>query len=127
MNIVDSSGWLEYLAAGSNAPFFSDAIEQTKELIVPTISIYEVFKRVAQQRSENEALQVVALMQQAQVIPLDPSIAISAARLSLQHNMPMADSIMLATARASKAVFWTQDGHFKGMPDVRYVKAVSAT
>ena len=126
MNIVDSSGWLEYLAAGSNASFFSDAIERTKELIVPTISIYEVFRRVAQQRSENEALQVVALMQQAQVVPLDPSIAVSAARLGLQHSIPMADSIMLATATANKAVFWTQDAHFKGISDVRYVKAVSA-
>lgn len=126
MNIVDSSGWLEYLAAGPNAAFFSAAIENTKELIVPTISIYEVFKRVVQQRSENEALQVVGQMQQGQVADLDPSIAISAARLSIQHGMPMADSVMLATARNYKAILWTQDTHFEGLTDVRYVKAPSA-
>jgi predicted nucleic acid-binding protein len=126
MNIVDSSGWLEYFAAGSNAAFFSAAIENTKELIVPTISIYEVFKRVVQQRSENEALQVVGQMQQGQVVDLDPSIAISAARSSTQNGMPMADSIMLATARNHKAILWTQDAHFAGLTDVRYVKAPSA-
>lgn len=126
MNIVDSSGWLEYLAAGLNAAFFSAAIENTKELIVPTISIYEIFKRVVQQRSENEALQVVGQMQQGQVVDLDPSIAISAARLSIQHGMPMADSVILATARNYKAILWTQDAHFEGLTDVRYVKAPSA-
>ena len=123
MNIVDSSGWLEYLSAGSNAAFFSAAIENTKELIVPTISIYEVFKRVVQQRSENEALQVISQMQQGQVVDLDPSIAISAARLSIQHGIPMADSVMLATARNHKAILWTQDAHFEGLTDVRYVMA----
>ena len=126
MNIVDSSGWLEYLAAGSNAAFFSAAIENTKELIVPTISIYEVFKRVVQQRSENEALQVIGQMQQGQVVDLDPSIAISAARLSIQHGIPMADSVMLATARNHKAILWTQDAHFEGLTEVRYLKAPSA-
>jgi toxin FitB len=125
MNIVDSSGWLEYLAAGPNAAFFSAALENTKELIIPTISIYEVFKRVVQQRSENEALQVVGQMQQGQVVDLDPSIAISAARLSVQHGIPMADSVMLATARSYKAILWTQDAHFEGLTDVRYVKAPS--
>jgi predicted nucleic acid-binding protein len=127
MNIVDSSGWLEYLAAGSNGEFFAKAIEDTKELLVPSISIYEVFKRVVQQKSENEALQVVALMQQGQVINLDPSIAISAARVSIQYQIPMADAIMLATARNQKAVLWTQDSHFEGMQNVNYKEAVSST
>jgi len=125
MNIVDSSGWLEYFAAGPNAAFFSAAIENMKELIIPAISIYEVFKRVVQQRSENEALQVVGQMQQGQVVDLDPSIAISAARLSIKHGIPMADSVMLATARNYKAILWTQDAHFEGLTDVRYVKAAS--
>jgi toxin FitB len=123
MNIVDSSGWLEYLAAGPNARFFSEAIENTRELIVPAISIYEVFKRVVQQRSENEGLQVVGQMQQGQVIDLDVSISISAARLSIQYSMPMADSIMLASARSQKAVLWTQDAHFERLKDIRYIKA----
>lgn len=126
MNIIDSSGWLEYFAAGPNAGFFSSAVEDTEELIVPTISIYEVFKRVLQQRSENEALQVVGQMHQGRVVDLDPGIAISAARLSIQHRMPMADSVMLATARNHGAVLWTQDAHFDGLADVRYVKAPPA-
>jgi predicted nucleic acid-binding protein len=124
MNIVDSSGWLEYLAAGPNAGFFTEPIEDTKELLVPSISIYEVFKRVVQQKSENEALQVIALMHQGQVVNLDPSIAISAARVSIQHQMPMADAIMLATARNNKAILWTQDSHFEGIQNVNYTKTV---
>jgi toxin FitB len=126
MNLVDSSGWLEYLAEGPNASFFAQPIENTMELIVPSISIYEVFRRVVQQRSESEALQVIALMQQGQVINLDPSIAISAALLSIQHHMPMADSIMLATARSHKAIIWTQDSHFSGILNVKYKKAVAS-
>jgi predicted nucleic acid-binding protein len=124
MNIVDSSGWLEYLAAGPNAEFFAKPMEDTKEFLVPSISIYEVFKRVVQQTSENEALQVIALMQQGQVVSLEPSIAISAARMSIQHQMPMADAIMLATARNNKAILWTQDSHFEGIRNVKYKKAV---
>lgn len=123
MNIVDSSGWLEYFAAGPNAGFFSTSVEDTEELIVPTISIYEVFKRVLQQRSENEALQVAGQMHQGRVVGLDAGIAMSAARLSIRHRMPMADSVMLATARDHGAVLWTQDAHFEGLADVKYVKA----
>ena len=124
MNIVDSSGWLEYLAAGPNAVFFTKPIEDIKELLVPSISIYEVFKRVLQQKSENEALQVIAQMQQGQVVNVDPSIAISAARVSIQYQMPMADAIMLATARDHKAALWTQDSHFEGIQNVNYKKAI---
>ena len=120
MNVVDSSAWLEYLAAGPNAAFFAHAIENVAELVVPTISIYEVFKRIVQQRSENEALQVVAVMQQGHVSEMDSTVALSAARISLDHQLPMADSVMLATARLNKATLWTQDAHFEGLPDVRY-------
>ena len=123
MNVVDSSAWLEYLAAGANASFFAEPIENTAELLVPTLSLYEVFKRVIQQRSENEALQVVAAMQQGRVVELDASTAFRAARLSLDHHLPMADGVMLATARMNNAVLWTQDSHFKGIADVRYRKA----
>ena len=122
MNVVDSSAWLEYVAAGPNSDFFAEAIEKTSELIVPTISLYEVFKRIVQQRSENEALQVVAVMQQGKIVELDSRIALSAARISIDHQLPLADSVMLATARANDAVLWTQDSHFKGMPNVKYKK-----
>ena len=125
MNVVDSSAWLEYLAAGPNAAFFADAIENVAELVVPTISIYEVFKRIVQQRSENEALQVVAVMQQGWVSEMDSTVALSAARISIDHHLPMADSVMFATAKLNKATFWTQDAHFEGLPDVKYKKSSS--
>jgi toxin FitB len=120
MNVVDSSAWLEYFAAGPNAPFFSFAIEKTEKLIVPSLSLYEVFRRVLQQRNENDALQAVTAMQQGRVVDLDATIALRAARISIDHKLPMADSVILATARAFGATLWTQDADFDGMPGVRY-------
>ena len=120
MNVVDSSGWLEYLADGPNAGFFAKPIEATRELVVPTLSLYEVFKRILQQRGEGEALQVVAAMQQSAVVDLSAPIALEAARLSIDLKLPLADSIMLATARAFDATFWTQDADFEKVPGVRY-------
>jgi predicted nucleic acid-binding protein len=122
MNVVDSSAWLEYLAAGPNAAYFAAAIENTAELIVPTLILYEVFKRIVQQRSENEALQVIAVMQQGKIADLDSRTALSAARVSIDHQLPMADSVILATARLNSALLWTQDSHFEGIPNVRYRK-----
>ena len=123
MNVVDSSAWLEYFANGPNASFFAKAVEATGELIVPTISLYEVFKRVVQQRDENSALQAIALMQQGQVVELSGSLALNAARISIEAKLPMADAIMLATARGFGATLWTQDADFKGLPGVRYRNA----
>ena len=125
MNVVDSSAWLEYLAAGPNAAYFAAAIENTTELIVPTLILYEVFKRIVQQRSENEALQVIAVMQQGRIADLDSRTALSAARISIDHQLPMADSVILATARLNDALLWTQDSHFEGIPNVRYKKTVA--
>lgn len=123
MNVVDSSGWLEYLADGPNAGFFAPAIERTADLLVPTLSIFEVFKRVLIQRDESHALQAVALMHQGQVVDLSAPLAIDAARLSRSMALPMADSIMLATAQAHGATLWTQDGDFDGVRGVRYQPA----
>jgi predicted nucleic acid-binding protein len=120
MNVVDSSGWLEYFADGPNAAHFSAPIENTVELIVPAISLFEVLKRVLQQRTEGEALKAVALMQQGHVIELDASLALSAAKLSCELKLPMADSIILASARVHNAVLWTQDVDFAGLDGVRY-------
>lgn len=120
MNVVDSSGWLEYLAKGPNANFFAPAIEDTDNLIVPSISVFEVFKRVLQQRGERDALEVAAQMQQGRVVSLDISIALQAAKVSVDFKLPLADSIILATAFANNAVLWTQDADFDGLPDVQY-------
>jgi predicted nucleic acid-binding protein len=126
VNVVDSCAWLEYFAAGTNAGFFGRAIEATGELVVPTLTLYEVFKRVLQQRTEGDALTAVALMQQGNVVELDARIALSAARISVDLKLPMADGVMLATARAFGATLWTQDGHFQGLPGVRYRPAKSS-
>ena len=122
MNVVDSCGWLEYLADGPNAGFFAPAIEDIEHLVVPVLSIYEVFKRVLQQRGEGDALQTAALMQQGAVVNLDAAIAMEAARLSLDLRLPMADSVMLATARAHGATLWTQDSDLEGIEGVKYVE-----
>jgi toxin FitB len=122
MNVVDSSGWLEYFAEGSNAEFFSPAIEDTKNLLVPVICIYEVFKRILQQNGVIEAQQHIGDMKLGQIIELDESVALSAATLSVDLKLPMADSLILATARANHAMFWTQDEHFKNLEGVKYIK-----
>lgn len=120
MNVVDSSAWLEYFADGPNAGFFAPAIEATDRPIVPSVVVYEVFRRILQQRTEGEALNAAALLQQGRVVELDASLALSAARLGLESKLPLADSIVLATARRFDAVLWTQDGDFEGLPNVRY-------
>jgi len=121
VNLVDSSGWLEYLADGPNADFFANSFLPTADLLVPTLSLYEVFKRVLQQRGEDDALQAVALMQQGTIVELSGSLALSAARISLNDKIPMADSIMLATARAYGATLWSQDSDFENIAGVRYI------
>lgn len=120
MNVVDSSGWLEYFANGPNASRFAAPLKDTPSLVVPVVSIYEVFKVVLRERGENDALQAVSAMQKATVVALDSNLAFSAARLSLKHALPMADSIILATARDYEATLWTQDADFKDLDGVKY-------
>ena len=108
MNVVDSSGWLEYFADGSNADFFASAIESVSDLVVPSISIYEVFKKVLQERGESEGFQAVAAMQQGRVVDLDATLALRAAKISAELKLPMADSVMLATASARSDVVDTR-------------------
>ncbi len=121
MNCVDSSGWLEFFAGGPNAEVFAPAIRDTRHLVIPSLCVFEVFKRIAQQRAEQDALAAVGLMVQARIQDLDARLAISAARLSLDLKLALADSIVLATARLHRATLWTQDADFEAMPDVRYV------
>jgi len=113
MNIIDSSGWLEYFSDGPNAKHYLPPLNDTSSLIVPVITIYEVFKVVLRESAENEALQAVAAMQKGKIIDLNANLAMDASRLSLQYNLPMADSIILATARAYDCVIWTQDSDFQ--------------
>jgi len=123
MNIVDSCGWLEYFADGPNTDFFASPIEDIENLIVPTICVFEVFKRVYQQRGENAALQAVALMHQGKTAALDDICALHAAKCSIDYNIPMADSIILSIAQLKKAFIWTQDRDFKNIEGVRYIEA----
>ncbi len=120
MNVVDSSAWLEYFADGPNASKFASAIENVGQLIVPSICLLEVFKRVLQQRDEHSALQAAALMQQGSIQNLDSAIAISAARIGVLHKLPLADSVVLAVARKNNAVLWTQDADFEDIEGVKY-------
>jgi predicted nucleic acid-binding protein len=120
MNVVDSSAWLEYFADGPNASSYAKPIEATRSLIVPTLSLFEVFKRVSQQRSEDDALRAIAIMEQGQVVDLDRATALEAARLSILHGIAMADSVMLATAQRHRATLWTQDADFDSLPGVKY-------
>jgi predicted nucleic acid-binding protein len=115
-NVVDSSGWLEYLADSPQAVHFEQALQDTENLIVPVITIYEVFKKVLRERGEGDALLVASQMQSGTVIDLDPTLALEAAR----HPLPLADSLIYATAMSHGATLWTQDEHFKDLPNVRY-------
>lgn len=118
MNVVDSSAWLEYLAGTERAELFAEAIEDTARLIVPAISIYEVYKKVLRDRGEDMAAQVFGLMSLGKIIELDATLALEAAKLPL----PMADSIIYATALHHDAVLWTQDAHFEGIQGARYFR-----
>ena len=121
-NVVDSSAWLSYLAGDSGADHFSSAIEDTANLVVPTVCLLEVFKIIARQRGEGDALQAIALMQQARVIDLDANLAVMAAKASLDRKLPLADAIVYATGELADGTVWTQDDDFDGLPGVRFYK-----
>ena len=121
MNIVDSSGWVEYLTKGPNSTFFLPVIHDTENLLIPAIVIYEVFKRVLISTDEESALQTVGVLSQGKEVELNREIAVEAALISIGLKLSMADSIILATARINSATLWTQDAHFKGIEGVRYI------
>lgn len=120
MNVVDSSGWLEYFTDGPNAKHFAPAVKLPEQLVVSTVTLYEVFKVVLRESDENAALQACAALQKGTVIDLTPKLALAAGKLSLLHALPMADAVILATAREHGATLWTQDGHFKEIAGVKY-------
>lgn len=120
MNIVDSSGWLEYFSGGPNADHFLVPLQDSSSLIVPVITIYEVFKVILRESKENEAFQAIAAMQKGKTIELTTRIAMNASKQSLQYNLPMADSIILSTAQLYGCTIWTQDSDFKDIPSVKF-------
>ena len=120
MNVVDSCGWLEYFADGSNAGFFAPVLEDTETLVVPSLSVFEVCKRVALQRGEPAARQAADFMARGEIVGLDADTALAAALYSARHQLPMADSIILVTARNLQATLWTQDADLKGHKGVKY-------
>jgi toxin FitB len=122
MNLVDSSGWIEYFREGSNEPFFRMAIEDTQNLIVPTICLCEVIRSITRAANRDEAEEAAAQMERCVVVDLNPRIAHLAARLGLRHNLPMADSIVYATAQAHGAKLYTQDADFEKLPGVKYIR-----
>lgn len=120
MNVVDSSGWLEYFADGPGADFFAPAIERPQRLLVPALTLYEVFKRIHAQRGPNAAFEAIAVMQQGRVVDLSAPLALAAAQIGAERRLALADSVIYASARAFGATLWTQDTDFDGLEGVRY-------
>ena len=120
MNIVDSSGWLAYFADEPNAKHFLTPLNDSASLVVPTVTIYEVFKVVLRESGENDALQAAAAMQKGTVVALTVPLAIAASKLSIEHALPMADSLILATVQEFNAILWTQDSDLKNIKNVKY-------
>jgi len=120
MNVVDSSAWLSYFAADANAARFAKPIEDLPNLLVPSITLTEVFKHVLRHRDEESALAAVAHMEQGTVVALDSELAISAAAYGVSQQLPLADSIIFATARKHNATLWTQDANFRELAGVRF-------
>jgi toxin FitB len=122
MNLVDSSGWLEYFTDGKNAEFFAPIIENSSELIVSVINLYEVYKKVSSEKDDESAILAIALMQQPKVVEITSSISILAAKLSIKLKIPIADSLIYATAKIYNAIVWTQDSDFENLEDIKYFK-----
>lgn len=122
MNVVDSSAWLSFFADEPCAAEVGKPAGDFDMLLVPAITLTEVFKTVARQRDEHAAMRAVAQMKRGRIIPLDEHLAIDAARFGLQYKLPLADSIIYATARKFEALLWTRDVDFKDLPGVRFLE-----
>lgn len=120
MNLLDSSGWIEYFANGPNADRFAPLVVDPTTLLVPTIVLHEVYRWADREGGEQAAQRAIVAMQTGCVIALDVDLAIGAARLARRYKLPTADSIIYATAQSRGATVWTQDDDFAQLPDVRY-------
>ena len=124
MKVVDSSGWLEYFSGTPRADFFADAINDIGNLLVPVITLYEVFKKISVERGRPAAMQAIVAMRMGKVVHLTDEIALAAASLSLKHKLPMADAMILASSKHYHAVLLTQDAHFQGVEGVVFIPNV---
>jgi predicted nucleic acid-binding protein len=124
MNVIDSSFWLEYFAGTDSGNVVSEIIENTNDLIIPTIILYEVFKKLLLETTDDDALFCIAHMKQGNVINLNDEISLLASRLSIEFKLPMADSIIYATNLKYNCVLWTQDRHFSGLEFVNYFEKI---
>ncbi len=120
MNVVDSSCWLEYFAGSKVGDAVAGAIEDIPSLVIPSITLYEVFKKLLAETNEDQALLAVAHMKQGRVIELDADLAIYSAKIGKDNKLALADSIIYATSSKYDCTLWTQDQHFKGLKNVKY-------
>ena len=118
--VVDSSGWIEFFVDGPNGKWFAQAIRDASELIIPSITVLEVYRYVLRERGRQDALQAAATMRQGRVVDLDDGLAIEAAELGASLKLPLADSVIYATALAAEAELWTQDADFEGLESVNF-------
>ncbi|CAN5795336.1 hypothetical protein BH11PSE8_BH11PSE8_08850 [soil metagenome] len=114
--VLDSSCWIEYFADSDRADLFAPAIESVESLIVPVITVYEVVKKLARETGDETASSALSLMQRGRIVDIDLNLALEAA----VKGLPMADSLIYATALRHGAMLWTQDSHFEGLPGVKY-------
>jgi len=122
--VVDSSGWIEVFTGGGQAEYFLALMADERSMVVPAITIFEVFKWVLREHGEAQAVQAAAVMQCGQVVDLDSRLALAAAQLSHALQLPMADSIILATARDHQARLHTMDSDFRGIADVEWLDSI---
>jgi predicted nucleic acid-binding protein len=120
VNIVDTSGWLEYFADSPQAKHFAAVIEDIEQLMFHSIVLYEVFNKIALAFDENNAFQVVAHLKQGKVMVVDDAVALYAGKVSIEKKLPMADALIYATAILHHATAYTQDTHFEGLMNVKY-------
>jgi predicted nucleic acid-binding protein len=119
--LVDSSGWIEFYTAGTNAGRYGRYLKDLSGVVTPTVVLYEVYKLVKRERTEEEALLAVAQIQKTRLVPLSESLALAAADVSLEFRLAMADAIVYATARAEGAELVTGDADLRRLPGVTYV------
>jgi predicted nucleic acid-binding protein len=119
--VIDSSGWIEFFTDGPLADDYANRLRKLVTVITPVIVIYEVYKRLKRELSEDDAVIAVSVMQRSQVVPLNQELALTAADLSLEHGLAMADAIVLATARKFQAELVTSDRDFEDIPGVTYL------